>query len=267
VAQIVLFGGGRMGGALLRGWLAGGIDPVEIAVVDPAPSEALVAAAEESGFALNPPLEPQQAEVVVIAVKPQKVDDVREAVAIVADAETLIVSIMAGKTLFGLTALFPATGRIVRAMPNLPAAIGQGMTVAVAGPDCTAEDRALAEELLAGTGAFEWLDEESQIDAATGLSGSGPAYVFYLTECLTEAGIRQGLAPALAARLARATVEGAGALLAATTDSPAKLRADVTSPAGTTEAGLRVLMADGLVEEMVARTVAAATERARELAG
>jgi pyrroline-5-carboxylate reductase len=235
-------------------------------VIDPAPSDALRADAARAGFALNPPTPGRRADVVVLAVKPQKVAEVQEDVARSADAATLIVSIMAGKTLAGLAGLFPASGRIVRAMPNLPAAVGRGMTVAVAAAACSDEDRALAERLLAGTGAFEWLDDEGLMDAATGLSGSGPAYVFYLAECLTAAGVAQGFGPEQAARLARLTITGAGELLALSDQSAASLRSDVTSPAGTTEAGLRVLMADGLMEDLVTRTVAAAARRARELA-
>jgi pyrroline-5-carboxylate reductase len=267
MSSILLLGGGRMGGALLRGWLASGTPAAGIAVIDVAPSDELRAEAASKGFALNPPLDGVTADTVVVAVKPQKVTEICDIVTAVAAPGSLLVSIMAGKTLADLAGLFPATSRIIRAMPNLPAAVGRGMTVAVASPDCSPADRTRAERLLAATGAFEWLPDEALIDAATGLSGSGPAYVFYFTECLTEAGVRLGLAPELAARLARATVEGSGAMLEAGTATPERLRADVTSPAGTTEAALRVLMADGVLADLVGRTVAAAARRARELAG
>lgn len=255
-----------MGSALLRGWLAGGIDAADVNVVDPTPAPELAELAREAGFAVNAPVEARAGQTFVLAVKPQKIAELAADHAEAMGNDALIVSIMAGKTVANLAQLFPRSSSFVRAMPNLPAAVGRGATVAIASGDCTAAHRALAERLLGGSGTLEWLDDEALIDAATGVSGSGPAYLFYLCDCLTAAGIAAGLPQPIAERLARQTIAGAGEMLRVSGKSAEQLRREVTSPAGTTEAGLRVLMADGLLTDLVERTVAAATARAQELA-
>ncbi|MES2288110.1 MAG: pyrroline-5-carboxylate reductase [Pseudomonadota bacterium] len=266
--SIILFGGGRMGSAMLRGWLAGGgVSPATVTVIDPMPTDELLAFAADAGFALNRPPVAASGQTVVLAVKPQKVGELADTLGALVQGDTLVLSIMAGKTLADLAQLCPGAGAIVRAMPNLPAAVGAGATVGVVSQGATIEQRAVAEKMLGSTGAFEWLEDESMIDAATGLSGSGPAYLFYLADCLTDAGIKAGLPLAISERLARATIAGAGEMLRVSEKSATELRRDVTSPAGTTEAGLKVLMKDDLLQDLVTATVRAAADRARELAG
>jgi pyrroline-5-carboxylate reductase len=265
--SIILFGGGRMGSAMLRGWIGAGVAPQRVIVIDPTPTPALLAYQAEASFALNPPPEGLAGTVVVLAVKPQKVPELEGSLRLVLQPETLVVSIMAGKTLADLASLCPGAGGLVRAMPNLPAAVGAGATVAVASATTSRDHRATAARLLGVTGLFEWLDTEGLMDAATGLSGSGPAYLFYIAECLAQAGVEAGLPLAIAVRLARATITGAGEMLRQSAQSAADLRRDVTSPAGTTEAGLRVLMGDDALQSMFTTTVRAAARRAGELAG
>ena len=252
---IVLLGCGKMGGAMLAGWLSKGLSPAAVHVIDPAPSDWL----RGTGVALNAELPPSPA-LAMIAVKPQKMGDALPALRGLRD--TLFVSVAAGTPIAGFEAAFGAGARIVRAMPNTPAAIGRGITAIVGNAAATAADLDLAEDLLAAVGEVVRLDAEEQMDAVTGLSGSGPAYVFHMIETLRDAGVAQGLPEALALRLARATVAGAGAL-ALEGAEPGRLRADVTSPNGTTQAGLEVLMAE--LPDLVARTVAAAADRSREL--
>ncbi|MBP2299817.1 pyrroline-5-carboxylate reductase [Azospirillum picis] len=268
--SILLLGAGRMGAAMLRGWLAQGVPGSAIAVIDPTPTAELQALAGHAGFHLNP-AGTGHADILVAAVKPQMVAAAAPAVEGWLSGGSLVVSIMAGKTLADLKLLFPAAGAHVRAMPNLPAAVGRGATVAVAGPGIPADVLAgvveRAGRLLGAVGSLEWLEDEALVDAATAVSGSGPAYVFYMVDCLTNAGVEAGLPPEVAERLARATVEGAGALMGATGQSAADLRAGVTSPGGTTQAGLSVLMADGILQGLLSSTVRAAAARARELGG
>jgi pyrroline-5-carboxylate reductase len=265
--SIVLLGGGRMGSALLRGWIEAGVAPERVTVIDPAPSPELLDFAAVRGIAINGALRSRPRQTVVLAVKPQKVAEVTAIVQSIAADDTLIVSIMAGKTVANLRALFPVVRTFVRAMPNLPASVGRGVTVAFADPGCAPEHLHIARRLLGSTGELEWLNDETLIDAATGLSGSGPAYVFYLADCLVRAGVAAGLPEDIAVRLARATISGAGELLRLSTKSATELRQDVTSPAGTTAAGLQVLMRDDLLQTLLTDTVAAAARRARELAG
>lgn len=265
-ASLLLVGAGRMGGALLRGWLNLGLDPARVHVLDPALPAEMQAFCIARGVKLGAPAEAP--EVLVLAIKPQTFAGAAPALEAFIGPETLIVSILAGKTLAGMTDHLPGARAVVRAMPNLPAAIGAGITGAFANAAVTPRQKETAQALLAAGGAVVWLDDESLIDAVTAISGSGPAYVFYLAECLTQAGLAQGLAPDIAARLARATIEGAGALLAATPEASAeKLRADVTSPGGTTEAALKELMGGDALADLIARAVAAARERARQLSG
>ena len=267
-SSLVLVGAGKMGGAMLEGWLSVGLDPAAVAVVDPAPSPEIEALAQGRGLRLNPPPEtiaPPAA--VVLAVKPQTLDAAAPALARLVGPATLLVSIVAGKTIANLRARIPGARAIVRAMPNLPASVRRGATGAAASPEVGDVQRAMAHALLAAVGTVEWLDGEDLIDAVTALSGSGPAYVFHLVECLAEAGAAAGLPPELAARLARAMVIGAGELLAQSALPASQLRENVTSPGGTTAAAIEVLMgADGL-EPLMRKAVAAAKRRAQELAG
>ena len=264
---ILLVGAGRMGGAMLDGWLAQGVAGSRIAVLDPAPSDALASSCRGLGVALNPSgVHP--VDTLVLAIKPQALDAAAPGIEPWAGSGTAVVSILAGRTLADLAAKFPRAGGCVRAMPNLPASVGRGVT-GIAG-DGRLPDEALArvERWLGAVGAVERLSHEDQIDAVTAISGSGPAYVFLLAEALAEAGERLGLPPDLAARLARATVEGAGELMHRNPGiAPATLRQDVTSPGGTTAAALAVLMAEDALEPLLARAAEAAHRRARELAG
>lgn len=262
---IVLAGAGKMGGAMLTGWLAQGGDPARIAVVEPAPSDEIGAFAQR-GVRLNPdPATLGPAAALVIAVKPQVFREVAPGLRPYVGPDTLVISVMAGVTMATIAA--SCGGRVVRTIPNTPAAIGRGITAAVPGADVTPAQRALADALLRATGAVEWIDDESLIDAITAVSGSGPAYVFLLAEAMAQAGVAAGLPDGLAARLARATVAGAGELLHRSPLDAATLRQNVTSPGGTTAAALAVLMADDGVPGLMTRAVAAATRRSRELAG
>jgi pyrroline-5-carboxylate reductase len=263
---LVLVGCGKMGTALLRGWLAAGVAS-RFWVVDPAgmPPETDARAAIEwrpEAEALPSDLTP---DAVVFAVKPQIADIVVPAYRRWAGPETLFVSIVAGKTLAGLTRHL-GRAAIVRSMPNTPAAIGRGITVACANPLVTSEQRRLCDRLLAAIGESAWVEDEALIDAVTAVSGSGPAYVFLLIEALAAAGEAEGLPGELALRLARSTVAGSGELARISKESPARLREDVTSPGGTTRAALDVLMAADGLAPLIRRAVAAATARSRELA-
>jgi len=269
IPPILLVGLGRMGGAMLAGWRERGLAPS--VAVDPAPEAAALAGADltvvtapdaiPAGFA--PAL-------VVLAIKPQAAATTLPAYArFTAGAGFL--SIMAGRTIGGIRALLgggaPPAGTIVRAMPNTPAAVRQAITVACPGPGVDPAQRALCETLLGAIGEVAWVEDEALLDPVTAVSGSGPAYVFLLAELLERAAIEQGIPPALARRLARRTVSGSGALLGASTEDAAALRVAVTSPAGTTERALQVLMAPEAWPDSIARAIAAATARSRELAG
>ena len=263
--SLVLAGAGKMGGALLRGWLDGGLAPAAVVVVDPKLDDEMRAFCVTRGIGLAAPETPP--EVLVLAIKPQTFAEDPGAFAALAGPGTLVVSILAGKTLANLRAGLPDAGAIVRAMPNLPASVGRGATGLAAEPGLSAERHAIAQTLLAASGLVEWLDE-NLIDAVTGVSGSGPAYVFLLAECLAEAGVAAGLPADVALRLARATVEGAGELMARKPElTPTQLREAVTSPGGTTAAALDVLRAPTGLAPLMATAVAAAKRRAGELAG
>ena len=262
---LVLVGAGKMGGALLDGWLAAGIAD-GAAIIDPAPSPALVSLCARAGLSLNK-APPRPAETLVLAVKPQMLDAVAASVAPLVGPDTLIVSVLAGKRIADLRARLPGAGPIIRAMPNLPAEVGRGVTGAFASAEVEHAGRARAETLLGAVGLVEWLEDEALIDAVTAVSGSGPAYVFHLVECLAAAGAAAGLPPDLAMRLARGTVTGAGELLHRSEAEAGALRQAVTSPGGTTAAALDVLMmADGL-KPLMTRAVLAARRRAEELSG
>jgi pyrroline-5-carboxylate reductase len=259
-----LAGAGKMGGALLTGWLARGLNPKRLAVIEPHPSDDIRALAA-TGVRLN--LAAKDAGTVaalVLAVKPQTFGNAGPALRPLIGPSTLVVSIMAGTTIAVLDAV--CGGNIVRAMPNTPAAIGRGITVAVAAKGVNEEQRATADALLRATGAVEWIDNEALMDAVTAVSGSGPAYVFLLAEELARAGVAAGLPADLAARLARETVAGSGELLHRSDLDAATLRQNVTSPGGTTAAALSVLMGENGMKELMTRAVAAAAARSRELA-
>ena len=263
---LVLVGCGKMGSAMLRGWLKGGA-AAHYVVVEPAGAPAEFAETTGISWHRAPDALPEEMrpEVVVLAVKPQIIDGVLPAYRRWVRPETLFLSIAAGKTMAGIARhLGPAA--LVRAMPNTPAAIGRGITVACAGARVSERQRRLCERLLAAIGESAWVDDEALMDAVTAVSGSGPAYVFLLIEALARAGAAEGLPAALALRLARSTVAGAGELAWLSPESPERLRADVTSPGGTTEAAMAVLTgADGLVP-LIGRAVAAAARRSRQLA-
>ncbi|MCB1447916.1 MAG: pyrroline-5-carboxylate reductase [Rhizobiaceae bacterium] len=264
---IVLIGAGNMGGAMALGWIRSGIAGASIIAADPNPPEAMKARLDDVGirFSSGAP-EGVTAGVVFVAVKPQVMDKVLPAYRTVIGKDTIVVSIAAGKTLAFLEEqVGPAP--MVRAMPNTPAMIGRGVTGAFADARVSEAQRALVHSLLEVSGPVEWVDSEALIDAVTAVSGSGPAYVFCLVECMAEAGRKLGLPADLAMRLARATVSGAGELLHQSPGEAAELRRNVTSPGGTTAAALDVLMADAGMQPLFDKAIAAARDRARELAG
>jgi pyrroline-5-carboxylate reductase len=263
---VVLVGAGNMGGALMRGWLSAGMAPADIVVLDPSPAAVISELAEQHSIRCEtaPPAD-LTAGVLFLALKPQVMDTVLPGLKSLVGTETVAVSVAAGKTLASLeNSLGPVAA--VRAMPNTPAMVGRGITGAFASGAVSDRQRALVNVLLAVSGPVEWLNAESDMDAVTAVSGSGPAYAFYLTECLAEAGRKAGLAPDLAMRLARATVSGAGELMHQSTDDASTLRRNVTSPNGTTAAALAVLMAEDGLQPLMDATVAAAKKRAEELA-
>ncbi|MBV9562276.1 MAG: pyrroline-5-carboxylate reductase [Bradyrhizobium sp.] len=259
---IALAGAGKMGGAMLAGWLTQGLDPGRLVIIEPSPSTE-ISALTARGARLNPK-DGGAAGTLVIAVKPQSFREAGSVLKPLVGASTLVLSIMAGMTIAAIEQV--CGGAVVRAMPNTPAAIGRGITVAVAAGHVSAMQRAAADALLRATGAVEWIDDESLIDAVTAVSGSGPAYVFLLAEELARAGVAAGLPEQLAIKLARETVAGSGELLHRSDLAAAALRHNVTSPGGTTAAALDVLMAKDGLRPLMTRAVAAATERARQLA-
>jgi pyrroline-5-carboxylate reductase len=261
---IVLAGAGKMGGAMLSGWLARGLDAKRVAVIEPQPSGEISALATK-GVRLNPsPKQIGSVATLVIALKPQTFPEAGGALKSFSGPSTLVVSIMAGTTIASIEAA--CGGSVVRAMPNTPAAIGRGITVAVAAKNVNAAQRAVADALLRATGSVEWVDDESLMDAVTAVSGSGPAYIFLLAEELARAGVEAGLPQELATKLARETVAGSGELLHRSDTPSATLRQNVTSPGGTTAAALEVLMGPDGMQSLLTRAVAAATRRSRELA-
>ncbi|QIG97482.2 MULTISPECIES: pyrroline-5-carboxylate reductase [unclassified Bradyrhizobium] len=253
-----------MGGAMLTGWLAQGLAPKQVAVIDPYLSPEISALAAK-GVQLNPQAKDLgTVDTLVVAVKPQSFRDAGAALKALVGPSTLVVSIMAGTTMSALEEV--VGGAVVRAMPNTPAAIGRGITVAVPSKRVTAAQRATTDALLKATGLVEWVDDESLMDAVTAVSGSGPAYVFLLAEELARAGVAAGLPEQLATTLARATVAGSGELLHRSDLPSATLRQNVTSPGGTTAAALEVLMANDGMQPLMTRAIAAATRRSKELA-
>jgi len=263
---LVLVGAGKMGGAMLQGWHRLGLSFDNVVALEPEPSPEIITLGAR-GLRINPSLDTISATAIVLAIKPQVAPDALRPLAPMIAQDTVIVSIMAGRTLAFLEKQLPAGAAVVRAMPNTPAAIGRGITVAVPNARIGAEQRTLADKLLRATGAVEWIAHETLMDAVTAVSGSGPAYVFLLAESLARAGTAAGLPADLAARLARATVAGSGELMARSPLDPATLRKNVTSPGGTTAAALDVLMAKDGLDPVMEKAIAAATRRSRELAG
>jgi pyrroline-5-carboxylate reductase len=265
---IVLAGAGKMGGAMLSGWLAQGLDPKRIVVIEPHATDEIRALVAK-GVRLNPPKDVGEVAALVVALKPQAFREAAPGLKPFAGPATLVVSIMAGTTIAGIAEVLIGKdlgGSVVRAMPNTPAAIDRGITVAVAANNVGAAQRAVADSLLRATGSVEWVEDEGLMDAVTAVSGSGPAYVFLLAEELARAGVEAGLPEALATKLARETVAGSGELLHRSDLSSATLRQNVTSPGGTTAAALQVLMGPDGMQSLLTRAVAAATKRSKELA-
>jgi pyrroline-5-carboxylate reductase len=262
--NIVLAGAWKMGAAMLSGWLARGLDAGSLGVIEPQPSGEIKALATK-GIRLNPsPGDIGVAATLVVALKPQSFREAGAMLKSFTGPSTLVVSIMAGMTIASIEQV--CGGSVVRAMPNTPAAIGRGITVAVAANNVGASQRAVADALLRAIGSVEWVDDESLMDAVTAVSGSGPAYVFLLAEELARAGVEAGLPPELATKLARETVAGSSELLHRSELTSAMLRQNVTSPGGTTAAALEVLMGPDGMQSLLTRAVAAATRRSKELA-
>jgi pyrroline-5-carboxylate reductase len=265
---LVLAGAGKMGGAILSRLLASGLDPRVVLVQDPDPAPEIADLLADQCIDVLPVIDEltQPPAVILLAVKPQIMEGVLASLAKIAGPDTLVVSIAAGRRLDGIEAHLPEGTGVVRAMPNTPASIGRGITAAVANAATTPVQRALADHLLAAVGEVVWVEDEALLDPITAVSGSGPAYVFLLAECLAEAGRAAGLDAKLAERLARSTVTGAAALLRQSSLEAGVLRQNVTSPGGTTAAALDVLDGPDGLRKLMIEAVAAATKRGRELA-
>jgi pyrroline-5-carboxylate reductase len=263
---LVLVGAGRMGGAMLEGWHRLGLKFDQVIALEPEPAPEIITLGQR-GLRINPALDMVAASAIVVAVKPQIAPQVLPTLKPLVRDDTVVISIMAGRTLGFLEQALPAQAAVVRTMPNTPASIGRGITVAVPNARVSAAQRALADQLLRATGAVEWVADEALLDAVTAVSGSGPAYVFLLAEAMARAGVTAGLPPALAEKLARATVAGSGELLHRSPLDASTLRQHVTSPGGTTAAALDVLMAKDGLEALLTKAIAAATKRSRDLAG
>lgn len=266
---IVLVGGGKMGAALLAGWLREGVAAEDVIVVEPhaETGQALALRHKVTVVAETPATFDRPPTLILLAVKPQSLDAVAPLYKKFAKAGTCFLSIAAGKTLGYFETHLGQDAAIVRAMPNTPAAVGRGMTVLIANGATSEEQMDFCETLLRAVGEVRWATEEAQFDAVTAVSGSGPAYVFLLIECLAQAGVEAGLPADLAMDLARATVTGSGELARQSDEAAAKLRQNVTSPGGTTAAALAVLMAEDGLQQLMTKAVAAAAKRSKELAG
>ena len=265
--KILLVGAGKMGGALLEGWLTHGLSPADVAVIDPSPPSEMATFLKEQKIERQPKPGAFLPDAVVIAVKPQTADEVVPKVAAYLRPRTLVISIMAGRTLASIEKHLPPASLVVRGMPNTPASIGHGITVAVRNQYVCAATQVFASALLAAVGKIEWVEDEKLMDAVTAVSGSGPAYVFLLAEALAKAGVAAGLPADLAMKLARETIAGSGELLRRSPLDPAMLRQNVTSPGGTTAAALEVLMGKEGLEPLMKWAVAAAAQRSHDLAG
>ena len=265
---LLLAGAGKMGGAVLSGLLARGLKPERILVQDPAPSAEMAAFLAKHGIRCAPAIDAlgEPPSIILLAVKPQVMDEALAPLAKHAGPDTLVLSIAAGRSLQSIEAQLPERTSVIRAMPNTPAAIGRGITVAAPNLHVSPAQRKLADELLSSLGKVLWVEDESLLDPVTAVSGSGPAYVFLLVECLAEAGQAAGLDAELAEELARATVTGSAALLDQTDLHVSKLREHVTSPGGTTAAALDILNGPEGLRPLLKAAVAEATKRSRELA-
>jgi len=265
MAKLLLVGCGKMGGAMLDGWLARGLAASDVIVAEPVealrPRKPSLRAVGSSQEVRETP------EIVVLAVKPQTMDAVLPDLRRFADDGAVFLSIAAGKTLKYFASHLGATAKVVRSMPNTPAAVRQGITVAVAAPGVAAAEKKRCQELLEAVGQALWVEDETLLDPVTALSGSGPAYVFLLVEAMAAAGTKLGLAPEMAMQLARATVAGSGELLRQSTDPASQLRINVTSPGGTTAEALKILMAPDGIQTVFDKALAAASRRSKELAG
>jgi pyrroline-5-carboxylate reductase len=264
---LVLAGCGKMGSAMLEGWLKAGADPKMIVAIDPKPPHEVMELLQKRGIRHNPPVTSiTDAEVIIVAVKPQVMEDVLPNLVSLKSSRPLILSVAAGKTIATFAKHFGQDAAIIRTIPNTPAAIGRGITAMSANANVSKVQMALATALLSSTGEVVTVDDESMIDLVTAVSGSGPAYIFYLTECMAAAGEKIGLPAALAMQLARATVAGSGELMRQTGIDAATLRQNVTSPNGTTFAALQVLMADNGMMQLFENAITAAAKRSKELA-
>lgn len=272
---ILLVGAGQMGGALLKGWIAEGLERDRVFIQDPAMSSEMAAFCQQHGIApasASPDM-PSPPALILLAVKPQMMDDVLPSVEPSVGKDSVVLSVAAGRTLASIAKHFEAGTPIVRAMPNTPSAIGRGISALYGNEAVTPDQVKLCDALMAAVGETVWLDDEAQMDAVTAVSGSGPAYVFLLAECLADAGIAAGLKSELAHQLARATVSGAGELLRRSSETSAQLRRNVTSPGGTTEAAIRVLTnadkenAESPMHDLFRHAVLAAAKRGKDLAG
>jgi pyrroline-5-carboxylate reductase len=263
---LLLIGAGKMATALLEGWLRLGVDPKQVFAIDPGPVPEIVEMLAGAGVALNATEVPEPA-VILLAVKPQVLGDVVPLLRRHVGPRTLVMSVLAGKSLAALEAVLPQGTPVVRTMPNTPAAVGRGMTALVANAAVSRAQRELADALVSAAGEAAWLEDEAQMDAVTAVSGCGPAYVFLLVEAMAKAGVAAGLAPDLAMQLARSTVTGAGELLHRSDLSAETLRVNVTSKGGVTAEALAVLMAPDGIQPLFDKALARAAERSRELAG
>jgi pyrroline-5-carboxylate reductase len=264
---LVLVGAGKMGGAMLEGWLKSGVDPKKIAVLDPFTSDEMKTLLSKHKVSLNAAVSSiSDAEVVLIAVKPQMMEEVLPTIIGLAASNPLILSVAAGKTIASFERHFGKSAAVIRTIPNTPAAIGRGITAMSVNANVSATQLQLATDLLSAIGEVVTVDREELIDCVTAVSGAGPAYIFYVTECLAAAAEKIGLPPALAMQLARATVAGSGELMRVTGTEAATLRQNVTSPKGATYAALQILMAENGLQPLFEKAVKAAADRSRELA-
>ena len=257
---IWLIGCGNMAGAMLQGWLRAGADPRSFTVVRPSGTPVA-----DSVRVLTALPEDEVPALVLLGVKPQKLDEVAPSLAPALAAETILVSILAGVELGALRARFPAPATIVKAMPNLPVALGKGVTELISDSD-DAEARARVDRLIAALGHVEWFDDEAGFNIASGLTGAAPAFLFRFLDALAGAATGLGLAPDQAARLAARMAEGAAALAAGSDATPTELARRVASPGGTTEAGLKVLDSEDGLKPLMLRTLDASRRREAELA-
>jgi pyrroline-5-carboxylate reductase len=265
MGKLLLVGCGKMGGAMLDGWLARGLKASDVAVAEPVeairPKQAGLRVVNSSSEIGETP------EIIVLAVKPQSMDAVLPDLKRFADKGAVFLSIAAGKTLGYFAGHLGKGAKMVRSMPNTPAAVRQGITVATAAAGVSAAEKKRCHELLEAVGQVLWVDDEALLDPVTALSGSGPAYVFLLVEAMAAAGAKLGLSPEMAMQLARATVAGSGELLKRSTEPAAQLRVNVTSPGGTTAEALKVLMAADGIQPVFDKALSAASRRSKELAG